>query len=106
MLAAMLGAMSATDRPTACQTESVRRRPGPVGSTGASGRDDETAMRSSCREDGCAGQAAGVCSRREPDRKIRYDLFTKAGGTVLQHEERERRRARAEEMLEGLRESG
>ena len=36
-----------TDRPTACQTESVRRRPGPESSTGASGRDDETAMRNS-----------------------------------------------------------
>ena len=47
-----------------------------------------------------------MCSRQEPDRKVRNDVFTKAGGTVLQHEERERRGARAEEMLEGLRESG
>src|SRR4051794_41806355 len=55
MFAAMLGAIRATDRPTACHTESVRRRPGPgaaawsAGAPVAPGRDGETAMSASWR---------------------------------------------------------
>ena len=47
-----------------------------------------------------------MCSRKEPDRKARYDVFTQWEAGVLQHQERERRRVRAEGMLERLRGAG
>src|SRR4051794_24564340 len=118
MLAAMLGAISATDRPTACQTDRVRRRPGPDGSTGASERDEETAMRTPCVGDGCAGQAAsGVCSARtrtgrsfprgkilpSPATTVRAPTAREVG---VEQAERDRRRARAEGLLDGLRQAG
>jgi glutamine synthetase len=43
---------------------------------------------------------------KEPNRKIRCDVFTQWEAGVLQHEERERRGVRAEEMLERLRGAG
>src|SRR3954464_8046824 len=62
MLAAMLGAIRATEMPTACQTDRLRRRPVPGLRVG-------TAMRTSGRTAGCGviGRAAAHCARRPAD---------------------------------------
>src|SRR3954468_19926937 len=122
MLAAIDGAISATDSPTACHTDSDRRSPPRAGSPAVvpSGRGVETAIGRppGCRGCACRRRGGGsvplscrfgeVCRPRfttplhhAGGRRTRTD-----GGGRMDLHERDERRAAAEAVVGGLAEAG
>src|SRR3954454_17956950 len=122
MLAAIDGAISATDRPTACHTDSDRRSPPPAGSPAVvpSGRGGEAAIGRPPGGRGCACRRRGggsvplncrfgeVCRPRftTPLHHAGRPRTRTDGGGRMDLHERDERRAAAEAVVGGLAEAG